>query len=122
MDCSMLALNSSSTPTTIRSGYRKSTTAVPSRRNSGLDATQKESCGAPLRSKDLRSDWQVRTGTVLFSTMSFLSSMAAAISFATASTNDKSASPDQDCGVPTVMKTASDCFTASGTDVEKVRR
>ena len=42
-----------SAPTTIRSGCRKSSTAVPSRRNSGLDTTSNKSCDrTPFRSMD----------------------------------------------------------------------
>src|SRR5438552_4338530 len=54
-------------PTTIRSGYRKSVTALPSRKNSGLEATSKESGGAALRRMILRIQSLVQTGTVLFS-------------------------------------------------------
>ena len=41
-------------------------TAVPSRRNSGLEATEKWPGSAPCNSKTLRMDSQVQTGTVLF--------------------------------------------------------
>ena len=40
---SRLAARSVSAPTTMRSGWRKSATAVPSRRNSGLETTSKRS-------------------------------------------------------------------------------
>src|SRR5580698_11604996 len=41
----------SSAPTTMRSGYKKSVTAAPSRRNSGLETTENAPCGAPFKSK-----------------------------------------------------------------------
>ena len=64
--------SSSSAPSTMRSGRRKSSTALPSRRNSGFATTEQRCCSLPLSAmaasivRLTRS--VVRTGTVLFVT------------------------------------------------------
>ena len=94
---------SSSTPTTTRSGFRKSSTAAPCLRNSGLLTTLKGwrvSCWMTARTLAA-----VPTGTVLLSTMTLYPFIACAISRATASTCVRSADPSSCCGVPTAMNT-----------------
>ena len=62
----------SSAPITTRSGRRKSSTALPSRRNSGLDATEHSTLSRPAAAADSlmmrRTRSAVFTGTVLLVT------------------------------------------------------
>ena len=75
------------TPSTMRSGFKKSDTDLPSRKNSGLDATS-NGCDTPraaMRSRMIRpTSREVPTGTVDLSTTSrypsIQSPMAAAVS------------------------------------------
>jgi hypothetical protein len=72
---------SSSTPITTRSGWRKSRMATPSRRNSGLDATEK----LPRRrtvAMIFSTASPVPTGTVDFTTTTAFSARRGAISLA----------------------------------------
>src|SRR5689334_1037145 len=83
----------SSQPMTMRVGSRKSRTAVPSRRNSGFDATP-TSCAAPLSLSQRAIRLAVPTGTVDLVTTTASGASTGPISRTTASTADRSASPD----------------------------
>ncbi len=64
------AARSECVPMTTRSGFMKSSTATPSRRNSGFDTTAKcspRTIPPSSRAAETRSD--VPTGTVLLSTI-----------------------------------------------------
>ena len=71
----------SSAPTTMRSGFRLSSTAVPSRRNSGLETTL--TSGRPMTCSTMVAE---PTGTVDLLTTMAPGSRWAAISLAAAST------------------------------------
>jgi hypothetical protein len=110
----------SSQPITTRSGFRKSLTALPSFRNSGLLTTEIGcvvcDCAAAFTLA------AVPTGTVDLSTMTFGPFAALPIVCAAAITYFKSAEPSSPDGVPTAMKITSEARTAAGTSVEKVSR
>ena len=98
----------SSAPTTIRSGWRLSWTAVPSRRNSGLDTTV-TSCRPSTRSTTRVEP----TGTVDLLTMTVPGRRWGPISSATASTKERSADPSSPWGVGTHRNTNSAPSTAA---------
>jgi hypothetical protein len=93
---------SSSVPTTMRSGFRKSSIAAPSFKNSGLLTTLifffAEATTAETRSF-------VPTGTVLFKTSSRSCSAACPTLRATSITRLRSAEPSSLGGVPTATNT-----------------
>ena len=92
----------SSTPTTTRSGFVKSSIAAPSLRNSGFDAMLNVvSVFALIHAATRRF---VPTGTVLLQTTTVLAFRYGAIFSAALCTNRRSAAPDSSCGVPTQMK------------------
>ena len=95
----------------------KSSTAVPSFRNSGFETTA-TGCPVPASMISLTRA-AVPTGTVLLVTTILPPFMARAMSSATAKTWLRSAPPSDTWGVPTAMKTASACVTASARSVEK---
>ncbi len=98
----------SSAPTTMRSGWRLSATAVPSRRNSGLDTTW--TSWRPSTRSTTRVD---PTGTVDLLTMTVPAARWGAISVATDSTKVRSAEPSSPWGVGTHRKTNSAPVTAA---------
>ncbi len=98
----------SSAPTTMRSGCRLSGTAVPSRRNSGLDTTV-----TSWRPRTRSTTRVEPTGTVDLLTMIVPGNRWGPISSATASTKERSAEPSSPCGVGTHRKTNSAPSTAS---------
>src|SRR6478609_3486396 len=95
----------SSVPITMRSGLKKSFTASPSFKNSGL-LTTLMLCLAK-RSTTARTFSLVPTGTVLFSTSTTSCSAALATCSATPSTYERSADPSSCGGVPTATNTTS---------------
>src|ERR1700733_3126161 len=101
---------------TIRSGCRKSSTDVPSRRNSGLEATSYLSPFVLCTDRCLRNCAPVCTGTVLFSMIRRYPVARFAIARATPSIADRSASPFGKGGVPTQIKIASPQTIASSVD------
>ena len=105
---------------TTRSGFRKSSTAVPSLRNSGFDTTATGWLVSPLTTSRTRA--AVPTGTVDLFTRIFGPFIARPISRATSSTCDRSADPSSSCGVPTAMKSTSLARTASARSVVKRKR
>src|SRR5262245_17774606 len=102
----------SSQPMTMRCGWRKSRTAVPSRRNSGFDATR-ASCDTPDSASQRATRRVVPTGTVLLLTTTASGCRSGAISRATASIAARSAPPSSPWGVPTHRKTKSASRTAA---------
>ena len=107
----------SSAPTTTRSGWRLSWTAVPSRRNSGLETTVMSS-----RPVTCSTSVAVPTGTVDLLTTTAPGTRAAAISSAAASTWERSAEPSSPWGVGTQRKTNSAPAAASAAEATKRRR
>ena len=95
----------------------KSSTAVPSFRNSGFDTTA-TGCSVPASMISLTRA-AVPTGTVLLVTTILPPFMARAMFSAAANTWLKSAPPADTWGVPTAMKTTSARLTASAGSVEK---
>ncbi len=102
------AASRSSAPTTTRSGLSESATAVPSRRNSGLETTT-----TSARPTTRSTSPTVPTGTVDLFTMIAPSARCGAISAAAAVTLDRSAEPSSAWGVSTQRKTNSAPSTAS---------
>src|SRR5215213_1542395 len=91
-----MAAARSSAPTTTRSGFKKSSTAEPSRKNSGFETTR-TSARFRTRSTTLVEP----TGTVdLLTTIDSYGSTSA-ISAHAACTYDRSADPSSPCGVGT---------------------
>ena len=72
----------SSPPRTTRSGARKSLTAVPSARNSGLETTAKVASGGAVRRRMAPTQSPVPMGTVLLFTMMVCPSRCAPIVWA----------------------------------------
>ncbi|MEY3575055.1 MAG: hypothetical protein RLZZ88_198 [Actinomycetota bacterium] len=104
-------------PMRIRSGLKKSRTALPSRRNSGFDATC-TSCREMMSA----SRAAVPAGTVeRVTTMVPGFSTGAAVS-TTDSTNDRSAAPSSPCGVGTHTNTIDADCTAETTSLANERR
>ena len=99
------AAAASSAPTTIRSGLRLSTTAVPSRRNSGLETTPMS--GRPITCSTMFAE---PTGTVDLLTTMAPGMSKEAISLAASSTKDRSAEPSALWGVGTHKKTNAASF------------
>ena len=90
------------TPTTNRFGFKVSSTAKPSRKNSGFHARSTAGLREISRS---RRRWAVPTGTVDFPTTSEPAFAIGAIASSAASTYLRSAASDPVCcGVPTQMK------------------
>lgn len=109
-----------STPRTTRSGLRKSSTAAPSLRNSGL-----EHMWNGRRAVSATARWTfaaVPTGTVDFVTTTISRVMCRPITRATSSTWRRSAEPSSSGGVPTAMKTTSAPAIALPTSVVNARR
>ncbi len=104
---------------TTRSGRRKSSTAAPSLRNSGLFTTTTR-CGADATIARTRA--AVPTGTVLLSTTIAGAVTAFTTSRTAASTYCRSGAPVGPSGVPTAMKTAAAPRTASACAVVNERR
>ena len=103
-----------------RSGFRKSSRAAPSLRNSGLETTENEwEVAAPMAVRSLAF---VPTGTVDLTTTTFGASMARAMSSATRRTWVMSAEPSSSCGVPTAMNRRSLARTAAASSVVKRSR
>ena len=105
----------SSPPINIRSGFKRSSIAVPSAKNSGFDSTSNLMPGLVLAFNILLILSAARTGTVLFSTTILLLTEKLAISLATCSRFCKSAAfplpkPNVFVGVLTEMKTISALF------------
>ena len=96
----------SSAPITTRSGFRKSRTAEPSFRNSGLEQTRTR-CELSA-SIVARTRAAVPTGTVLLVTTTFWPFITRPIVAATSSTCLTSADPSSSAGVPTAMKRSSE--------------
>src|SRR3954463_666003 len=96
----------SSQPITTRAGSRKSRTAVPSRRNSGFDATP-TSLVAPAWLRWRATNCVDPTGIVDLFTTTVPARSTGAISWTTASTADRSAAPVSDWGVCTQRNTNS---------------
>ena len=99
-----------SVPTTTRSGVIKSLIAVPSFKNSGLEATS-NTISTPRFSNSARTVsftfWAVPTGTVdLVTNMVYLWIFCPNV-LATAKTYFKSALPSSSGGVPTALNTTS---------------
>ena len=107
----------SSAPTTMRSGWRLSATAVPSRRNSGLETTV--TSGRPSTRSTTRVD---PTGTVDLFTMTEPGERWGPISSATASTKERSAEPSSSWGVGTHRNTNSAPCTAAVAPTTNRRR
>ena len=105
---------------TTRSGRRKSSTAVPSLRNSGFDTTDTR-CRVRLATTS-RTFAAVPTGTVDLLTTILSPFIARPIPPATSRTCFRSADPSSSCGVPTAMKITSLAFTADPRSVVKWRR
>ncbi|MEY3452573.1 MAG: hypothetical protein RL574_311 [Actinomycetota bacterium] len=104
-------------PIKMRSGLKKSRTALPSRRNSGFDAT----CTS-RRPMMPASRAAVPAGTVDRVTTIAPGRSAAAAVCTTDSTNDKSAEPSSPCGVGTQTNTMEAVETAATRSPEKLRR
>ncbi len=109
----------------MRSGFMKSSTAAPSFRNSGLDATE-NSIATP---RAWSSAWitaltlsAVPTGTVLLSMTSLYSVISRPMLRAAASTYCRSAEPSSSGGVPTAMNCSVPWATATPTSVVNCRR
>ena len=98
----------SSAPTTIRSGCRLSRTAVPSRKNSGLETTLTSE--RPITCSTMVAE---PTGTVDLLTTIEPDERCGPISLAAASTKERSADPSGLCGVATQRKTKRAPATAS---------
>lgn len=107
----------SSAPISNRSGCKKSCTALPSRKNSGFEAT----CTLP-RPIILRKRAAVPTGTVERVTMIAPGRTIGAIFSATASTSEVLAEPSGDCGVGTQIKMMEARAAASVADAQNVKR
>ena len=88
------AASAASHPTTIRSGFRKSCTAEPSRRNSGFDTTD-----TSARSSSSAVRAAVPTGTVDLFTTTVPGASSSRVSSITASTARRSATPPTPIGV-----------------------
>ncbi len=105
---------------TTRSGFRKSLSAAPSFRNSGLAHTRTRwSVSASIASRTSRA---VPTGTVLLVITIRSPSIARPMPAAAATTALRSAEPSSSGGVPTAMKMMYDARTAPATSVVKERR
>jgi hypothetical protein len=104
-------------PMTMRSGRMKFSTAWPSRRNSGLEATSKETPRLACFFKIACTLSPVPTGTVLFCTTSRYPGIACATLFATSKTARRSAVPSRRGGVPTHVKMTSPQRVACSRDV-----
>src|SRR6195952_1529633 len=102
-----IAAERSSQPTTTRSGLRKSSTAEPSRRNSGL-LTTRTSERRSTRSTTLA----LPTGTVDLLTTTHSYGNTSLICMAACSTYDRSAEPSSPCGVGTHRNATSQSVTA----------
>ena len=114
-----------STPTTTRSGRIKSSTAAPSFKNSGLEATSKGIFTPLLSSSSIMTAftfWAVPTGTVLFVTKTVYFCIFWPNVRATAKTYFKSALPSSSGGVPTALKTTSTSSKHSVNSVVKFKR
>ena len=109
-----------SAPTRMRSGCRESSTARPSRRNSGLDATWK--AWGEVRASTARIRSAVCTGTVDFSTTTMSCVAALPRAVATPSTASMFGSPVGRPGVPTQMNATWASATASAMSPVKRRR
>ena len=99
-------------PTTTRSGFIKSSTASPSRKNSGL-ATMSNST-LQLAAMAFCTFPAVPGGTVLLSMITLYSLMILPSSPATFSTAERSADPSCPGGVGNARKISVESFTASG--------
>src|SRR3954452_20448921 len=99
------ATDASVQPITTRFGSRKSRTDVPSRRNSGVDATSTSSGGAPASASTRRTMRVEPTGIVDLLITTVPGRRTGAISRATVSTNERSAEPSSPWGVGTHRKT-----------------
>ena len=113
-------------PTTTLSGFIKSSTAIPSLRNSGFEATSNSKSGAYFLTA-ARTLSEVPTGTVLLSTsilnpISGLSLKNFPRSSATPNTYFKSALPSPSCGVGRHKNKISEFRIALCRFVVKVRR
>ena len=116
------ATDASVQPMTTRFGSRKSRTEVPSRRNSGFDATITSSGGAPASAS---TRWTMRvepTGIVDLLITTVPGRSTGAISRATVSTNERSAEPSSPCGVGTQRNTNAAAFAAFGAPSTKRSR
>ncbi len=120
--------SSLSTPMTTRSGFMKSSTALPSLRNSGLEPTALPSLrnsGLEQRKNGVSvSAWIARltfsavsTGTVDLVTTTVGWVRCRPMVRATSNTCWRSADPSSSGGVPTAMKTTSQVSTAAPTSV-----
>ena len=111
-----------SAPMTIRSGCRKSCTAEPSRKNSGLLATSYSGIPPAGRRRARSMPAPVWTGTVLFSTMSLKPSGRPAMLPTASSIWERSVRPSGRAGVPTHRKTMSEHSSISAVDVVNLGR
>ncbi|CAB4853168.1 unannotated protein [freshwater metagenome] len=80
----------------MRSGFRKSATAEPSRKNSGLETTFTSG-----RARTRSTTFVEPTGTVLLFTTTAFGGSTGAICRAACSMYDRSAEPSSPCGVGT---------------------
>src|SRR5689334_15650964 len=94
-----------------RSGFMKSSTARPSRKNSGFDTTSKSDLQFPAIARCTFS--AVPTGTVLLSMMILYSLMIFPRSLATLRMAERSAEPSSPGGVGSASKMSSESFTLS---------
>ncbi len=104
-------------PTITLSGFIKSSTAIPSRKNSGFEQTSKSKFGACFLTAALTLSL-VPTGTVLLSTKTLNPKFGSALksnpkSSATFKTYLRSAAPSPPCGVGRHKKITSDLRIAS---------
>ena len=104
----------------ILSGFKKSSTAKPSLKNSGLETTSKSTLVSfAMVSLTLSA---VPTGTVLLSTITLYSFKSFPISLAAPKTYDKSADPSSSSGVGSAKNMISPKSNPSFNDVEKLNR
>ncbi len=102
----------SSQPMTTRLGSRKSRTEVPSRRNSGFEATPTCSIAAPASARMRCTSRVEPTGIVDLLMTTVPACSTGAISRATSSTNERSAEPSSAWGVGTQRNTNSAMLAA----------
>src|SRR5918994_5919254 len=107
---------------TTRLGSRKSRTAVPSRRNSGFDATPMDPAGTPASASNRSTSAAVPTGTVDLLMTTDPGRRIGAISRTAASRMERSAAPAWFGGVCTHKKTNSAFRTAVAAPTTKVGR
>ena len=111
---------SDSVPITTRSGFMKSSTATPSRKNSGFDTTSKSTWA--LLAIAAWTNSEVPTGTVLLSMMTVYSVNNGPKSFATCKMYFKSAEPSSPGGVGKAKKITLAPLIPSDKDVVKSNR